>query len=106
MANRERRARRAHLKELRRHVSALLASADKLINGLNHDRARAGQVWEQHVRNGSRQLPPAKRAAPKRAAPKRAAAAAEASTVTRHESRQSEGQQVGSESTPTTMSEE
>jgi len=63
MARLEERARRAQLKDLRQRVEALLASSDTLIADFSEDRRRAGRIWEQHVRNGSRQRRAAARAA-------------------------------------------
>lgn len=63
MARREHSARRAHVRDLRRRVGALLASSDKLVEGLNQDRERAGRTWEQHLRAASRQRRAATRAA-------------------------------------------
>jgi hypothetical protein len=101
MASRERRMRRGHLAELRQQVEAVLASSQKLIEDLNHDRERAGQVWDQHVRNAMRQR---QQRATKRTAAKRTPApkprAAEASTATRQASRPVEVQSAATVVTP------
>ena len=55
MAHREGSARRAQLKNLRARVEALLANSNSLIGALNRDRTRAGRIWQQHLRNSSRQ---------------------------------------------------
>lgn len=55
MARREDSARRVQLKDLRKRVEALLAASVKLIEAFNKDRARAGRIWEQHLRNAPRQ---------------------------------------------------
>lgn len=55
MARREDNARRVQLKDLRKRVEALLAASVKLIEAFNKDRARAGRVWKQHLRNAPRQ---------------------------------------------------
>lgn len=62
-ARRELSARRTQVKDLRRRVGVLLANSDKLIEGLNQDRERAGRAWEHHMRNTSRQRRVAMRAA-------------------------------------------
>lgn len=93
--------RRGHLAELRQQVEAVLASSQKLIEDLNHDRERAGQVWDQHVRNAMRQR---QQRATKRTAAKRTPApkprAAEASTATRQASRPVEVQSAATVVTP------
>ena len=68
MARREESARRAELKDLRRRVEALLANSVKLIDDFNKDRARAGRVWEQHLRNAPLQRRTATQTAEKDAA--------------------------------------
>lgn len=55
MAHREDNARRVQLKDLRKRVEALLAASVKLIEAFNKDRARAGRIWKQHLRNAPRQ---------------------------------------------------
>ena len=55
IARREDGARRTQLKDLRRRVHALRANSEKLIADFNQDRERAGRIWEQHLRNASRQ---------------------------------------------------
>jgi len=65
MARRENNARRVQLKDLRRRVEALLANSVKLIEDFNKDRAHAGRVWEQHMRNAPRQRRAATRGAVK-----------------------------------------
>ncbi len=65
MARREENMRRAQMKDLRRRVEVLLAGSVKLIEDFNKDRARAGRVWEQHMRNAPRQRRAAKQVAVK-----------------------------------------
>jgi len=55
MARREDNTRRVQLKDLRKRVEALLAASVKLIETFNKDRARAGRVWQQHMRNAPKQ---------------------------------------------------
>ena len=69
MARREENLRRTALKDLRRRVENLLGNAGMLIEGIGRDRQRAGRIWEQHLRNTSRQRRAAQAAAKDMAAP-------------------------------------
>jgi len=55
VARREENARRVQLKDLHRRVEALLANSVKLVEDFTKDRARAGRIWTQHMRNAPRQ---------------------------------------------------
>jgi hypothetical protein len=71
MARRDEGARRTQLKDLRRRVHALLANSEKLISDFHQDRERAGRIWEQHLRNASRQRRASSRAAAEDVTPPR-----------------------------------
>jgi hypothetical protein len=84
LARRADNVRRAQLKDLRRRVEALLASAVKLIEDLNKDRQHAGQVWEQHLRTALRQRRVAARTATKAVATPRKQTARETAKKRKH----------------------